>query len=53
MRLKLEMQYKDDLHKKDIELKDTVIENWKLKHQLATSAFASPNSETEYSMVRC
>ena len=62
-RLKLEMQYKDDLHKKDIELKDkvielkdTVIENWKLKHQLATSAFSSPKSdqiEREFSMVRC
>ena len=39
------MQYKDDLHKKeieyykkDVELKETVIENWKLKYQLATSA---------------
>jgi hypothetical protein len=60
MRLKLEMQYKDDLHKKDIEyykkdieyykkdieyykkdieyykkdieMKETVIENWKLKY---------------------
>lgn len=62
-RLKLEMQYKDDLHKKDIELKDkvielkdTVIENWKLKHQLATSAFSSTKSdqvEREFSMVRC
>ena len=60
MRLKLEMQYKDDLHKKDIELKDkvielkdTVIENWKLKHQLATSAFSSPKFEREFSMGRC
>jgi hypothetical protein len=48
--LKQEIEYKDSLHKKDIELhkkdielhkkdienKDTVIENWKLKHQLAT-----------------
>ena len=63
VRLKVEIEYKDNLHKKDIELKDTVIElkdtvieNWKLKHQLATSAFASPKSdrfETEYNMVRC
>lgn len=63
MRLKLEMQYKDDLHKKDIEyykkdieLKETVIENYKLKYQLAISAFASPKSEQverEFSMVRC
>lgn len=63
MRLKLEMQYKDDLHnkeieyyKKDVELKETVIENWKLKYQLATSAFASPKPEQierEFSMVRC
>jgi uncharacterized small protein (DUF1192 family) len=56
VRLKLEIEYKDNLHKKDIELKDTVIENWKLKHQLATSSFSSPRSdrfETEYSMVRC
>jgi len=37
------IRYKDELHekevqfyKKDGELKDTVIENWKLKHQLAT-----------------
>jgi hypothetical protein len=36
--LKQEIEYKDSLHKKDIELKDTVIENWKLKHQLATMA---------------
>ena len=58
------MQYKDDLHnkeieyyKKDVELKETVIENWKLKYQLATSAaFASPKPEQierEFSMVRC
>ena len=63
MRLKLEIEYKDNLHKKDIELKDkvielkdTVIENWKLKHQLATSAFASTKFdqvEREFSMVRC
>ena len=66
MRLKLEIEYKDNLHKKDIELKDrvielkdTVIENWKLKHQLATSVFSSSPSpksdrfETEFSMVRC
>lgn len=56
VRLKLEIEYKDNLHKKDIELKDTVIENWKLKHQLATTAFSSPKSdrfETEFSMVRC
>lgn len=53
VRLKLQIEYKDNLHKKDIELKDTVIENWKLKHQLATSAFASPNSEREFGMVRC
>ena len=63
MRLKIEMQYKDDLHKKDIEyykkdieLKETVIENWKLKYQLATSTFASPKQEQierEFSMVRC
>ena len=63
MRLKLEMQYKDDLHKKDIEyykkeieLKETVIENWKLKHQLATSAFSSPNAsrlEKEFNMMTC
>lgn len=66
MRLKLEIEYKDNLHKKDIELKDrvielkdTVIENWKLKHQLATTAFSSSPSpksdrfETEFSMVRC
>ena len=53
VRLKLEIEYKDNLHKKDIELKDTVIENWKLKHQLATSAFSSPNSEREFAMVRC
>jgi hypothetical protein len=37
-RLKQEIEYKGSLHKKDIELKDTVIENWKLKHQLATMA---------------
>jgi hypothetical protein len=36
--LKQEIEYKGSLHKKDIELKDTVIENWKLKHQLATMA---------------
>jgi hypothetical protein len=66
MRLKLEIEYKDNLHKKDIELKDrvielkdTMIENWKLKHQLATTAFSSSPSpksdrfETEFSMVRC
>jgi hypothetical protein len=60
MRLKLEIEYKDNLHKKDIELKDkvielkdTVIENWKLKHQLATSAFSSTKFESEFSMVRC
>lgn len=63
MRLKLEMQYKDDLHKKDIEfykkdieLKETVIENWKLKYQLATSAFSSPKSEhieREFGMMTC
>lgn len=53
VRLKVEIEYKDNLHKKDIELKDTVIENWKLKHQLATSAFASPKSEREFNMVRC
>jgi hypothetical protein len=53
VRLKLQIEYKDNLHKKDIEIKDTVIENWKLKHQLATSAFASPNSEREFGMVRC
>lgn len=59
MRLKLEIDYKDNLHKKDIELKDTVIENWKLKHQLATTVFSSSPSyksdrfETEFSMVRC
>ena len=66
VRLKLEIEYKDNLHKKDIELKDrvielkdTVIENWKLKHQLATSVFSSSPSpkfdrfETEFSMVRC
>ena len=63
MRLKLEMQYKDDLHKKDIEyykkdieLKETVIENWKLKYQLATSAFSSPKPEhieREFGMMTC
>jgi hypothetical protein len=66
VRLKLEIEYKDNLHKKDIELKDTVIENWKLKHQLATSTSTrhlhpNPRSpshkphpfETEFSMVRC
>jgi hypothetical protein len=56
VRLKLEIEYKDNLHKKDIELKDTVIENWKLKHQLATTTFTSPNSdrfERDFSMVRC
>ena len=60
MRLKLEIEYKDNLHKKDIELKDkvielkdTVIENWKLKHQLATSTFSSPKFEREFSMGRC
>lgn len=63
MRLKLEMQYKDDLHKKDIEyykkdieLKETVIENWKLKYQLATSAFSSPKPEhieSEFGMMTC
>lgn len=53
VRLKLQIEYKDNLHKKDIELKDTVIENWKLKHQLATSAFSSPKSEREFGMVRC
>ena len=53
VRLKVEIEYKDNLHKKDIELKDTVIENWKLKHQLATSAFASPKYEREFNMVRC
>ena len=44
VRLKLEIEYKDNLHKKDIELKDTVIENWKLKHQLATTTFTSSSS---------
>jgi hypothetical protein len=56
VRLKLEIEYKDNLHKKDIELKDTVIENWKLKHQLATTTFTSPNSdrfERDFSMIRC
>jgi len=44
-RLKMTIQYKDELHQKDVEwykkdgeLKDTVIENWKLKHQIATTA---------------
>jgi hypothetical protein len=63
MRLKLEMQYKDDLHKKDIEyykkdieLKETVIENWKLKYQLVTSTFSSPKPEhieREFGMMTC
>ena len=61
VRLKLQIEYKDNLHKKDIELKDTVIENWKLKHQLATSTFTSSSSsspkphpfETTFSMTRC
>ena len=63
MRLKLEMQYKDDLHKKDIEyykkdieLKETVIENWKLKYQLATSTFSSPKPEhleRDFGMMTC
>ena len=56
VRLKLEIEYKDNLHKKDIEIKDTVIENWKLKHQLATTTFSSSNSdrfERDFSMVRC
>jgi hypothetical protein len=53
VRLKLEIEYKDNLHKKDIELKDTVIENGKLKHHLAKSIFSSPKFEREFSMVRC
>ena len=36
IRLKMTIQHNDELHQKDIELKDTVIEIWKLKHQLAT-----------------
>ena len=43
IRLKMTIQYNDELHQKDMnwykkdgELKDTVIENWKLKHQIAT-----------------
>lgn len=39
------LKHKDELHQKDVqwykkdgELKDTVIENWKLKHQIATTA---------------
>ena len=38
------LKHKDELHQKDVqwykkdgELKDTVIENWKLKHQIATT----------------
>jgi hypothetical protein len=42
-RLKLEIQYKDGLHEKEITIKDTVIENWKLKHQLATMQQRSNN----------
>ena len=42
-RLKLEIQYKDGLHEKEITIKDTVIENWKLKHQLATIQQRSNN----------
>uniref|UniRef100_A0A6C0I2N9 Bro-N domain-containing protein n=1 Tax=viral metagenome TaxID=1070528 RepID=A0A6C0I2N9_9ZZZZ len=45
------IRFKDELHekevqfyKKDGELKDTVIENWKLKHQLATM---TNNAETK------
>ena len=56
VRLKLEIQYKDDLHKKEIELKESVIENWKLKYQLATSAFSSQNAsrvEKEFNMMTC
>ena len=44
-RLKTTIQHMDELHQKDVEwykkdgeLKDTVIENWKLKHQIATTA---------------
>ena len=44
-RLKMTIQHVDELHQKDVEwykkdgeLKDTVIENWKLKHQIATTA---------------
>ena len=44
-RLKMTIQHMDELHQKDVqwykkdgELKDTVIENWKLKHQIATTA---------------
>ena len=43
IRLKMTIQYNHELHEKDMnwykkdgELKDTVIENWKLKHQIAT-----------------
>ena len=43
VRLKLVIEYKDSLHEKDVQLykkdgdlKETVIENWKLKHELAT-----------------
>ena len=44
------LQHKDELHQKDVqwykkdgELKDTVIENWKLKHQIATTAMVKNN----------
>ena len=44
-RLKMTIQHMDELHQKDVEwykkdgeLKDTVIENWKLKYQIATTA---------------
>ena len=45
VRLKMTIQHMDELHQKDVEwykkdgeLKDTVIENWKLKHQIAATA---------------
>jgi len=36
MHLNTVIKHKDEMYKKNDELKDTVIENWKLKHQLAT-----------------
>lgn len=54
-RLKMTIQHMDELHQKDVEwykkngeLKDTVIENWKLKHQIATTAMVKSSG-----MINC
>jgi len=44
----MQLSHKDDLYGKDIELKNAIIENWKLKHQIATK---SASSSSIYSYI--